>query len=129
MSLDRLINLAKRTGDRLIIHDPVQGRDLVILDIDAYEKLVLGEVPGIEPEESDWHSAGSILNTRYSAWDEHRADEAETLPEESGKSLVDALWEAEKAKQEEPKVVPASEDGKKAEDASDEPVFYEEPVL
>lgn len=40
-SLDRLINLAKRTGDRLIIHDPVEGRDIVIMDVEHYERLVL----------------------------------------------------------------------------------------
>ena len=42
-SLDRLIDLAKRTGDRLIIHDPLEGRDVVILDVDEYERLVLGK--------------------------------------------------------------------------------------
>ena len=39
-SYDRLIDLAKRTGDRLIVHDPVEGRDVVIMDIDEYEKIV-----------------------------------------------------------------------------------------
>ena len=39
-SYDRLINLAKRTGDRLIVHDPVEGRDVVIMDIDEYEMIV-----------------------------------------------------------------------------------------
>ena len=41
-SLDRLIDLAQKTGDRLIIHDPVSGNDTVLLDIDTYEHLVLG---------------------------------------------------------------------------------------
>ena len=40
MSLQRLIDLAKRTGDRLIIHDPVNGRDIVLMDIDSYEDLL-----------------------------------------------------------------------------------------
>lgn len=39
MSLDRLIKLAKKTGDRLIVHDPREGRDIVIMDIDSYEQL------------------------------------------------------------------------------------------
>ena len=39
-SLERLIKLAKRTGDRLIIHDPVDGNDIVVMDLDAYEMLM-----------------------------------------------------------------------------------------
>lgn len=42
-SLDRLIDLAKQTGGRLIVHDPIEGRDVVILDVDEYERLVLGK--------------------------------------------------------------------------------------
>jgi hypothetical protein len=40
MSLYRLINLAKRAGDRLIVHDPANGNDVVIMDIDSYESLL-----------------------------------------------------------------------------------------
>ena len=40
-SLDRLIDLAKRTGDRLIVHDPIEGRDVIIMDVDEYERMVL----------------------------------------------------------------------------------------
>ncbi len=43
MSLEQLINLAHRTGDRLIVHDPVKGRDVVILDVDEYERLIIGK--------------------------------------------------------------------------------------
>lgn len=39
MSLDRLIKLAHRTGDRLIVHQPT-GEDIVIMDIDAYESML-----------------------------------------------------------------------------------------
>lgn len=39
MSLDRLINLARRTGDRLIVHQPDKGNDVVIMDVDEYEVL------------------------------------------------------------------------------------------
>lgn len=38
-SLDRLIKLAKKTGDRLIVHNPADGSDIVIMDIDDYETL------------------------------------------------------------------------------------------
>lgn len=40
MSLDRLIRLAKRTGDRLIVHNPVDETDVVIMDVDEYEALL-----------------------------------------------------------------------------------------
>lgn len=39
-SLDRLIDLAKKTGDRLIVHDPIEDRDIIIMDVDEYEKLI-----------------------------------------------------------------------------------------
>lgn len=39
-SYDRFIDLAKRTGDRLIIHDPIEGHDVVVMDIDQYERLL-----------------------------------------------------------------------------------------
>ena len=42
MSLDRLIDLAKRTGDRLIIHDPYSNRDMVIMDVEQYTRLLEG---------------------------------------------------------------------------------------
>lgn len=38
-SLDHLIDLAQRTGDRLIVHDPIEGRDVVIMDVREYEKM------------------------------------------------------------------------------------------
>lgn len=40
MSLERLIKLARRTGDRLIIQDIDSDKHIVILDIDSYEALV-----------------------------------------------------------------------------------------
>ena len=38
-SLERLIKLAQKTGDRLIVHDEFSGRAVVILDVDTYENL------------------------------------------------------------------------------------------
>lgn len=39
-SLDHLIELAQRTGDRLIIHNPIEDRDMVIMGVDEYEHLI-----------------------------------------------------------------------------------------
>jgi len=40
-SLERLIDLAKRTGDRLIVHNPYENQDVVIMGVDEYERLAL----------------------------------------------------------------------------------------
>lgn len=37
------MGLAQRTGGKLIVHNPLEDHDVVILDVDEYEKLVLGE--------------------------------------------------------------------------------------
>ena len=39
-SLDRLIKLAKRTGDCLIVHNPIDESDVVIMDVSDYESLL-----------------------------------------------------------------------------------------
>lgn len=46
-SLERLIRLARRTGDRLIVHDSDTAEDIVIMDLDAYERLVDSEADGM----------------------------------------------------------------------------------
>lgn len=39
-SLDRLIKLAQKTGDKLIVHDPLYGEDVVIMSVDQYEDMI-----------------------------------------------------------------------------------------
>ncbi len=41
--MERLVGLAQKTGGKLIVHNPLEDHDVVILDVDEYEKLVLGE--------------------------------------------------------------------------------------
>lgn len=38
--LNRILALSKRTGDTIVIHDPTQSHDLVVLPFDQYEHLV-----------------------------------------------------------------------------------------
>jgi hypothetical protein len=79
MSIERLVNLAKKTGDTLIIHDPREGRDMVIMDIDRYESFVLRECLEDEYDEcrdvdgdsdinfdteSPWHRTSDLLTDR-----------------------------------------------------------------
>lgn len=40
MSLYRLIRLAKKTGDRFIVHNETDSSNIVIMDLDNYERLV-----------------------------------------------------------------------------------------
>ncbi|MBT4120868.1 MAG: hypothetical protein HOD54_01090 [Candidatus Magasanikbacteria bacterium] len=39
-SYNRLIDLAQRTGDRLIVHNPIEDQNTVIMSVDEYEKLL-----------------------------------------------------------------------------------------
>lgn len=89
MSLDRLINLARRTGDRLIIHNPLDDHDMVIMSVDEYEELLdvqednfesLDDMAPWEEDGSPWHSAGSVLEDKYDfSFDEF--DEEDMMPE------------------------------------------------
>ena len=77
-SLDRLMDLAKQTGSKLIVHDPIQGRDLAILSIDEFERLVLGQ----KHAGSDFRdlSDGEMLdkiNHDISIWRARKDDEEE----------------------------------------------------
>lgn len=119
-SLDRLIDLAKKTGDRLIVHDPINGRDVVIMGIEMYEDLVTGQedfldIPGFDfQDESDednlsneeagaspWHSAGSVLNVRYKDSDDWSESE------EDGDGDVFGDWDTTDLEQEPSPLPPA----------------------
>lgn len=73
-SFDRLLNLAKRTGDTLIIFDKYDGNHQVVMDVDVYEDLVNHSNPPV----------GSLseqelierLNTDISLWRESQTMEA-----------------------------------------------------
>lgn len=41
--LQRILSLSKRTGDTVVVHDPTEPHDLVILPFDQYETLVSSE--------------------------------------------------------------------------------------
>lgn len=42
-TLKRLLSLIEKTGDRLVITDPAGERPFVLMGLDHYEKLVVGE--------------------------------------------------------------------------------------
>jgi len=89
MSLDRLINLAERTGDRLIVHNLTEDHDAVILSIDEYENLIDGkrDVRGL--------SGGQMLdqiNRDIAVW---RANKEQDEDWEKTMELEDELWDEE----------------------------------
>lgn len=53
-SLEQLIELARKTGDRLIIHDPQGGRDLVVMDVAQYKQLLRGSEKIADMDERDF---------------------------------------------------------------------------
>lgn len=76
-SLQELIDLAKRTGDRLIIHDPYTERNMVIMDIDQYKGLVMGreQVRNLTSREMV-----EKINRELSVWrNNHEHEEREEL--------------------------------------------------
>ncbi|MBI5222221.1 MAG: hypothetical protein HY980_01865 [Candidatus Magasanikbacteria bacterium] len=143
-SLDRLIDLAQQTGDRLIVHDPIEGRDIVIMDVGEYEKLVFGKI-NRDSHTPAWHSAGSVLENRYGGqWDDDSGfdDTDEDEEEENNLGSFMGVDDSNEIKIEdipfgpEQKTTPVplaanSEEGdgwKEEPLLEEEPVFYEEPV-
>ena len=39
-SFDRLFDIARRTGDKLIVHDPHGGYDMVVMGVDKYLDII-----------------------------------------------------------------------------------------
>lgn len=133
MSLDHLIKLARRTGDRLIVHDSSGEKDLVIMDIDSYEQLLdlqtmsderdffapepwerddlSDDLSADEPETgaSPWHSAADVFRGAFEMAHDQEI-KIEDIPFGSDSSPASASsWRDEPL-------------------AEEEPVFYEEPV-
>lgn len=142
-NLQRLIELAKKTGDRLIIHDPVQGQDIVLLGIDAYEELVLGKpaaptqpsaspnffeeftqepeetaplLPSRPPQEGEWFHTKDIFEERFKAQRPVQIDGGGMHDEEVDFPLSHHMPEDIRGGQDEESL------------GDEEPVFLEEPV-
>src|SRR3989344_3372524 len=135
-ALDRLIRLAQRTGDRLIVHDPSGENDLVIMGVDSYEQLldrqtVSADRSWLEPE--PWER-------KYLAeMEANGADEADSTDEFAGDmpwdepspwySAAEVLGEKPPTRLSSLPFTWGGEDPLVKEDplaGNDEPVFYEE---
>ena len=134
MSLDRLIQLAKRTGDRLIVHDPSGENDLVIMDVDSYERLLDLETEPWERDQdefeddmpgdelSSWYSAADVLGGKQIIDNEIKIED---VPFASEASMDDWL-QTFPVPQAHSSPLPSTWGEEPL--TEDEPVFYEEPV-
>ncbi len=77
-SLEYLIELAKRTGDRVIVHDSVMGEAFVIMPLASYEEI-LSEKKYLQDEVFEPESDADVLNrinSEIDAWRERQTEEA-----------------------------------------------------
>ena len=78
-SLEYLIELSKRTGDRLIVHDSVMGEAFVIMPLESYESLLHEKKYSFESDEFEPESDADVLNrinSEIDAWRERQTEEA-----------------------------------------------------
>ena len=87
-SLDRLINLASRTGDRLIIHN-LAGKDMVMMNVEQYEDLIF-QPNSVYDLTSD--ELIDRINRDISVW---RSNQETEETGERSRFLEDELWERE----------------------------------
>jgi hypothetical protein len=133
--LQRVLNLAERTGDRMIIVNPESGEAHAVMPLDAYEELVDGDV-GLR-ELSEW--AGDNEETPVELDDFMSEPEIKIVPE---KTAVPAPAikeeELEKLVQHDLEIIKLAEQGQKEvevnppldalEDEADEEQYYLEPL-
>ncbi len=68
-SLDRLIAFARRTKYPLIVHDPTEDRDVVIINFSSFENLI------DQKKEYDQHTSDSEDSDDFSFFDERENHE------------------------------------------------------
>lgn len=78
-SLEDLVRLAQKTNSKLIVHDPLEGNDVVVLSVDEFEKMVDSGIP-----EQSWRpdvremSEGELLdqiNRDIATWRSNQVQE------------------------------------------------------
>jgi len=74
-SLERLLRLAQETGGRVFVHDPVKGRDVVIMDVDEFEELYFGNKKDDTEDLSELELLEQI-NDNIDSW---RSDKGEVV--------------------------------------------------
>lgn len=98
-SLKRLMNLARKTGDVLIITDPDGQEPIVLMNIDRYETLREDEISRIEEE--DWSPAEPTMD-----WDKMVENDLSEVAELSENDLEEEFEERIGPMATEPTVTP-----------------------
>ena len=140
-SLDRLIKLAKKTGDRLIVHNPADETDVVIMDVNDYENLFDAKQDGLTSSQDvrglSERELLNQINRDIAIW---RANDK--LESECEEDMFDfenntADWHSAGSVIE---ITPPFTEARRTDEAGkeenpskglildDEPVFYEEPI-
>ena len=117
----RILDLVKKTGDRMIVTGQDGEHAYVVMDLDQYEDLLSQKQPSLvdfEPEESSLEDFVEDLEA---------VKEEEKIPEDIRKAVEQDLaiiqtWEQEHEKEK------AQESKKKDEPGTDEERFYLEPI-
>jgi len=130
-TLDRLITLTQKTGDRLVVHDTREGKEVVILPLSVYEELA------DRPKASAGLSTDELeeqINQAISLWREKKEQEEEqeraTALEQDVAAETSQLTNDEPSSLSKPIPFVLHERNKniKEESIIEEPVFLEEPV-
>lgn len=131
-SIDRLIALTQKTGDKLVVHDSREGTEVIILPLTAYEKLIE------RPRAAEVLSSQELeeqINHDIALWRAKKEQEEE--PQRAATLEQDAVEDSPAPITVEPSVpqmtpipfVPQAENTPFQEESmADEPVFLEEPV-
>lgn len=142
MSLERLIRLVRKTGDRLVVHDPQAETDVVIMDLAAYETLLdLDESPSLSLDVS---RQGTLEEEETFVWPDTSEEAEIQTVRDRGEAADDFSWtstrdvidggyghpttQADDAIPKRTEMNSADLSWDDEEPLSDEPVFYEEPV-
>lgn len=56
LGLQKIINLIKKTGDRVVVLDSESQEPFIILSFDEYERLIKKDLEWLEDLEDDWPS-------------------------------------------------------------------------
>ena len=92
--LDRLIRLANKTGDRLIVHDSCTGESVVLLGLEEYEDLVSDSIPQADVRDLSSNQLLDQINRDIAIWRSNKELEEGEWDEDfdfSGES--DDMWE------------------------------------
>ncbi|MFA6427572.1 MAG: hypothetical protein WCW16_03970 [Candidatus Magasanikbacteria bacterium] len=103
-SLNRLLKLAQKTGDTLIIHDE-KGRDMVVMDVNRYEDLVVHDFDdyGYNSEDDEMddmfdshehrccHDCGKDID-----WGDEDMYDEDAMNEEINRDIAKWKWEQDK---------------------------------